>query len=172
MENTGRGSGGIPEAIGGFADEYSPAVEEYSSTNTYRGNYSAENTFHSSVLCRKRKWHVICFSIDATEATGGNQQLNFHRRRRAMKKLMAVMAVFVMASGMSVVAIASDVSVSQQSLEAENYAGHVDSGQISGPIETGALPAKSEGSKMKASDSDASRRSLELENYAGHPDTL
>jgi hypothetical protein len=89
-----------------------------------------------------------------------------------MKKLMAVMAVFVMAAGMSVVAIASDVPVSQQSLEAENYAGHVDSVQISGPIETGAVPAKAESSKMKASDSDASRRSLELENYAGHPDTL
>jgi hypothetical protein len=38
MENTGGGPGGISEANGGFADEYSPAVEEYSSTNTYRGN--------------------------------------------------------------------------------------------------------------------------------------
>ncbi len=43
-----------------------------------------------------------------------------------MKKFMAVMAVFVMASGMSVVAIASDVPVSRQSLELENYAGHPD----------------------------------------------
>ena len=89
-----------------------------------------------------------------------------------MKKLMVVMAVFVMAAGMSVVSIASDVPVSQQSLEAENYAGHVDSGQISGPIETGAVPARSESFKMEESPSDASRRSLELENYAGHPDTL
>ena len=86
-----------------------------------------------------------------------------------MKKVMVVMAVFVMAAGMSVVSIASDVPVSQQSLEAENYAGHVDSVQISEPIETGAVPAKWE---MKESGSEASLRSLELENYAGHPDTL
>jgi hypothetical protein len=89
-----------------------------------------------------------------------------------MKKFMVVMAVFVMAAGMSVVSVASDVPVSQQSLEAENYAGHVDSFQISEPIETGAVPARSESAMLKASDSDASRRSLELENYAGHPDTL
>ena len=43
-----------------------------------------------------------------------------------MKKLMVVMAVFVMAAGMSVVSVASDVPVSQQSLEPENYAGHPD----------------------------------------------
>jgi len=89
-----------------------------------------------------------------------------------MKKLMVVMAVFVMAAGMSVVSIASDVPVSRQALEAENYAGHGDLVQISEPIETGAVPARSESAMLKASDSDASRRSLELENYAGHPDTL
>jgi hypothetical protein len=88
-----------------------------------------------------------------------------------MKKLMVVMAVFVMAAGMSVVSIASDVPVSQQSLEAENYAGHVDLVQISEPIGTGAVPAKLESSMMKESGPEASRRSLELENYAGHPDT-
>jgi hypothetical protein len=84
---------------------------------------------------------------------------------------MAVMAVFVMAAGMSVMAIASDVPASQQSLELENYAGHVDTEQISGPIETGAVPAKQEISKRRASDPDSfeSRRSLEPENYAGHP---
>jgi hypothetical protein len=89
-----------------------------------------------------------------------------------MKKLMVVMAVFVMAAGMSVVSVASNVPVSQQSLEAENYAGHGDLAQISEPIETGAVPARLESSKMKESGSEASRRSLELENYAGHPDTL
>ena len=89
-----------------------------------------------------------------------------------MKKLMVVMAVFVMAAGMSVVSIASNVPVSQQSLEAENYAGHGDLVQISEPIETGAVPARPESFKTKESVSEASRRSLELENYAGHPDTL
>jgi len=33
--------------------EYSPAVREYSSMNTYRGNGSAENTLYSSALFRK-----------------------------------------------------------------------------------------------------------------------
>ncbi len=62
---------------------------------------------------------------------------------------------------------------SQQALEPENYAGHVDLVQISEPIETGALPARSESSKAEASDSDADalQRSLEPENYVGHPDT-
>jgi len=89
-----------------------------------------------------------------------------------MKRLMVVMAVFVMAAGLSVVSIASDVPVSLQALDAENYAGHVDSWQISEPVGTGAVPARSESSRMKGADSDASRQSLELENYAGHPDTL
>ena len=87
-----------------------------------------------------------------------------------MKAFIAVMAVFVMAAGMSVVAIASDVPVSQQSLEPENYAGHVELWQSSGPIETGAVPAKSASSTTEESDSDALRRSLEPENYVGHPD--
>ncbi len=88
-----------------------------------------------------------------------------------MKKFMVVMAAFVMAAGMSVVVNASDVPASQQSLEAENYAGHVDLEEISGPIETGAVPAKAESPKVKDPDTDALMRSLEPENYVGHPDT-
>ena len=88
-----------------------------------------------------------------------------------MKKFMAVMAAFVMAAGMAVVVNASDVPAWQQSLEPENYAGHVDLGQISAPIETGAVPAKSESVKTKGSNTGALLRSLEPENYVGHPDT-
>lgn len=88
-----------------------------------------------------------------------------------MKKFMVVMAVFVMAAGMSVTAIASDVPAWRQSLEPENYTGHVDLGEISGPIGTGAMPARPESSKVKELDTDALLRSLEPENHVGHPDT-
>ena len=88
-----------------------------------------------------------------------------------MKKFMAVMAVFVMAAGMAVVVNASDVPAWQQSLEPENYAGHVDLVQISAPIETGAVTAKPESVKTKGSDTDALLRSLEPENHVGHPNT-
>lgn len=88
-----------------------------------------------------------------------------------MKKLLVVMAVFVMAAGISFVAVASDVPAWQQALEPENYAGHVDLVQISAPIETGAVTVKSESVTTKGSDTDALLRSLEPENHVGHPNT-
>jgi hypothetical protein len=86
-----------------------------------------------------------------------------------MKKFMVGLAAFVMAAGISVVVNASDAPAWQQSLEPENYVGHVDPGEISGPIETGAMPAKAESSKVRDLDTDALMRSVEPENYAGHP---
>ena len=88
-----------------------------------------------------------------------------------MKKFMVVMAAFVMAAGMSVVSIASDVPPRNRPWSPRiRRARRL--GEVSGPIETGALPARSESSKAEASDSDADalQRSLEPENYVGHPD--
>jgi hypothetical protein len=65
---------------------------------TSRGNASIENSLYSRVLYPKGKWHAICFSIVPTGATGGNQQQNFRRRRRAMKTNLVRMAVLVAAA--------------------------------------------------------------------------
>jgi hypothetical protein len=97
---TGRFEVGAPEANGGSPAEYSPGVQEYSSMNTYRGKDSAENTLYSSALCRKRKWHAICFSIDSTGPRDGNQQQKLRRRRKAMKTNLVRLAVLVVAAVM------------------------------------------------------------------------
>jgi hypothetical protein len=65
---------------------------------TFRGNPSTDKSLYSGVLCRNGKWHAICFSIVSRGATGGDQQQNFQRRRRAMKTNLVRMAVLVLAA--------------------------------------------------------------------------
>jgi hypothetical protein len=63
-----------------------------------RGNVSTVNSLYSGDLRRKGNWHTVCFSIIPTEATGGNQQQNFRRRRKAMKTNLGRMAILAVAA--------------------------------------------------------------------------
>jgi hypothetical protein len=110
---------------------------------TSRGNASTENSLYSCVLCPKGKWHAICFSIVPTGATGGNQQQNFQRRRKAMKTNLVRMAVLAVAAvTMAAPAFAGQTQAERewalrQSADPESALGW----QIRPGLETGSLPA-------------------------------